>query len=164
MPCCALLFFVAHWPGAPEHDVDLMSTVANLARWEVPFAGAADPSVSVITEQGGDVVTLIVAPAGIDQYPKYRVRFAKVIALNCHEEACSPDPGYRVPSGSGCAFLWVDSPALESYRRGKDVFEWHDLQHFVVLGGDSIVELIAAGQPEVERLEQGRTIEVRHEV
>ena len=72
-------------------------------RWDVPFAEARDPSVSIITEHGGDVVTLIVAPTGIDQYPKYRVRFDKVISLLYYEEAFSFHRGYRTPSGSGMA-------------------------------------------------------------
>ena len=44
-----------------------MDTAADLVRWDVPFAAAKDPSVSVVTEQGGDAATLIVAPDGIDR-------------------------------------------------------------------------------------------------
>jgi len=53
---------------------------------------------------------------------------------------------------------------LESYRKGADVFEWKNLQHFLVLGGDSIVELVASGQPKVERLDKRAIIETKHEV
>jgi hypothetical protein len=132
----------------------------------VPFAEAHDPSVSLITEQGGDAATIVVAPSGIDQYPKYLVRFGKVIALLCFVEAFAFDRGYRALSGiepKYCAYIWTDSPWMESYRKGADIFEWEDLQHYLVFGGDSIVELIACGQPEVERLDERRVIATKYE-
>jgi hypothetical protein len=64
-----------------------MNAIADLTSWDMPFAGAPCPSVSLITEQGGDAATIIVAPHGIDQYPKYLVRFDKVLAVLCYEEA-----------------------------------------------------------------------------
>ena len=144
-----------------------MDTAADLVRWDVPFAEARDPSVSLITEQGGDAATLVVAPSGIDRYPKYLVRFAKVIALLCYEEAFAFDRGYRALSGiepKCCAYLWTDSPWMESYRKGVDVFEWKDLQHYLVFGGDFIVELVASGQPKVERLDERRVIDTRYKI
>lgn len=142
----------------------------DLVRWDVPFAEACDPSVSLITEQGeqcGDAATLVVAPHGIDEYPKYIVRFGKVVALLCYEEAFAFDRGYRALSGielKCCAYLWPDSPWVESYRKGADIFEWKDLQHYLIFGGDSIVELIADGQPKIERFDHPQIIEVRHRV
>jgi len=145
----------------------MSDTLSRLVRWEVPFAEARDPSVSIITERGGDVVTLVVAPKGIDAYPKFLIRFGNVVALLCYEEACAFDRGYRALPGFDrklSAYLWIDSPWLESYCKGADVFEWKDLQHFLVLGGDSIVEIIAEGQPKLERLENTATNETKHEV
>ena len=141
-----------------------MDVVSNLVPWDVAFAQAKYPSVSIITEQGGDVVTLIIAPKGIDQYPKYSVRFNKVITLICYEEAFCLDRGHRIPPHGGCAYLWCDSPAVQSYRRGEDIFSWRDLQHYLIFGGDSIVELIASGQPKIERLDQRQIVEVKHEL
>jgi hypothetical protein len=144
-----------------------MNTTTDLVRWNVPFAEARDPSVSLITEQGGDAATLVVAPSGIDRYPKYLVRFGKVIILLCYEEAFAFDRGYRALSGNEpncCAYLWTDSPWMESYRKGADVYEWKGLQHYLIFGGDSIVELIASVQPKVERLDEKRVIDTRYEV
>jgi hypothetical protein len=144
-----------------------MDTATDLVRWDMPFAEARDPSVSLITEQGGDAAMLIVAPLGIDRYPKYLVRFSKVIALLCYEEAFALDRGYRALSGiepKCCAYLWTDSPWMESYRKGADVFEWKGMQHYLILGGDSVVELIASGQPRAERLDERRVIETKYEV
>lgn len=143
-----------------------MDTAAELVRWDVPFAGARDPSVSLITEQGGDAVTLVVAPLGIDRYPKHLVRFDKVITLLCYEEAFAFDRGHRALSGIApdcCACLWTDSPWMKSYRKGTEVFDWKDLQHYLVFGGDSVVELIASGPPKVDRLDERRLIETKYE-
>jgi hypothetical protein len=144
-----------------------MDTATDLVRWDVPFAEAHDPSVGLITEQGGDAAMLVVAPSGIERYPKYLVSFGKVIAVLCYEEAFAFDRGYRALRGiepKCCAYLWTSSPWLESYRKGADVFEWKGLQHYLVLGGDSIVELIASGQPKIERLDERRVIETKYAV
>ena len=144
-----------------------MHTTGHLVRWDVPFADAIDPSVSVITESGGDVVSLVVAPAGVDRYPKFLIRFSKVITLLCCEEAHGFDRGYRDLPGIEqrcCTHIWHDSPWLESYQRGSEVLGWKDLRHYLIFGGDSIVELIASGQPTVERLEDSRVIVTSHEV
>jgi hypothetical protein len=145
-----------------------MDTATDLVRWNVPFAESHDPSVSLITEQGGNVVTLLVAPHGIDQYPKYLVRFDKVLAMLCHEEALDFDRGYRTLTGleaSVCAYVWADSPWLRASRGyAVDFLRLPDLHHYLVFGGDSIVELLASGASKVERIDKKRVIETKHEV
>jgi hypothetical protein len=144
-----------------------MERTPDLLPWPVPFARARHPSVSLITEQGGDAAILVVAPTGVDQYPKYTVRFGKALALLCFEEAYSLDRGYRALTGldqSVCAYLWPRSACLESYRRGGEVFGWKDMQHYLVFGGDSIVEIVAAGEPEVHRHDERAVIETKHQV
>jgi hypothetical protein len=144
-----------------------MERTPDLIQWQVPFARARHPSVSVITQQGGDAAILLVAPTGVDQYPKYAVRFGKVLALLCFEEAYSFDRGYGALVGldrSVCAYVWPTSPWRESYRRGAEVFGWDDLQHYLVFGGDSIVEIVAAGKPDVERHVKKAEIETKNQV
>jgi hypothetical protein len=144
-----------------------MDTVTDLVRWEVPFAEGRDPSVSLITEKGGDVATLVVAPHGIDQYPKYLVRFDKALAVICYEEALDLDRGYKALTGierSVCAYLWVDSPWLRASNGWAEVLRLPDLRHYLVFGGDSIVELLASGESKVEQIDERRVIETTHEV
>lgn len=147
-----------------------MDTVTHLVRWDVPFAEARHPSVTLITEQGhesADVAVLVVAPHGIDAYPKYLVRFDKVLAMLCYEEALALDRGYGSLAGvqpSVCAYLWADSPWLRASRGRAEFLQWPDLRHYVVFGGDSIVELLASGEPRVERLDERTVLETKHEV
>ena len=140
-----------------------MHTVANLVRWDVPFAGARDPSVSLITEQGGDVATLVVSPHGVDQYPKYLVRFDKVLAMLCYEEALALDRAYRAVPGT-CAYIWADSSWLRASSSYAEFLGLRELRHYVVLGGDSIVELLASGASEVQQIDERTVIETSHQV
>jgi hypothetical protein len=155
-------------PNQQSHNHSrAMRTVTDLARWEVPFAEARDPSVSLITERGGDAAMLVVAPMGIDRYPKYLVRFDRVLVSLCYEETVSLDRDYRSLTGiepSVCAYVWTGSPWLRASSGTAELHELLAVQHYLVFGGDSIVELIASGQPKVERLDSHRVIEARHEV
>lgn len=144
-----------------------MKAANDLVLWDVPFGESRYPSLSLITEEGGDVAMLVVAPSGLDTYPKFLVRFPRVITLLCYEEAYAFNRGYRELTGidsNRCAYLWTDSPWLQCYRKGREVFAWTDLWHYLIFGGDSIVEVIAAVQPTVERIEENRVIVTKHEV
>lgn len=144
-----------------------MSTVADLVRWDVPFAEVRDPSVSLIAEQGGDAAILVVAPCGVDKYPKYLVRFDRVLVSLCCEEVVSLGRDYQSLRGiehRTSAYLWKESPWLQASRAFAELLELSELQHYLVFGGDSIVELIASGQPKVERLDSPKMIETRYEV
>ncbi|TXT16731.1 MAG: hypothetical protein FD138_4700 [Planctomycetota bacterium] len=147
-----------------------MDTITDLVRWDMPFAEARDPSVTLIIEQGrksADVAVLIVAPQGIDTYPKYLVRFDKVLAMLCYEEALDLNRGYRTLTGSHdsvCAYIWRSSPWLRASRGYAEFLQLPDLQHYLVFGGDSIVELLASGASKVERIDERTVLETKHEV
>ena len=144
-----------------------MQAVTDLVRWDVPFADARDPSVSLVLEHGGDAAVLIVAPSGIDQYPKYLVRFERVLVSLCHEEAVALARDYHSRSGverSVCAYLCPGSPWVDASRYWTELSGLSQLQHYLIFGGDSIVELVAAGQPTVEQIQEKRVIESRYEV
>ena len=147
--------------------LDLMDATTHLVPWDVPFAPSEHPSVSLITEQFGSSATVVIAPHGIDQYPKYLVRFDKVLAALYYEEALALRGKYpAVADGqtSGCAYLWPDSPWLGASRGwAVDFLRWPDLSHFVFFGGDDVVELLACGAT-VERIDEKRVIETKHEV
>ena len=148
-----------------------IDSVAGFVCWNVAFAEARSPSVSLITEQGEqgtDTATLVVCPHGIDQYPKYLVRFNKVLAALCYEESLALERGYPRCSdthASGCAYLWADSPWLRaSHGWAVDFLQWSDLKHYLIFGGDTIVEILAAGGSNVERIEKRTVIETKHEI
>ncbi len=144
-----------------------MDATTNLVPWDVPFAQSEHPSVSLITEQFGSLATVVVAPHGIDQYPKYLVRFDKVLAAHYYEEALGLRGEYPAVAGlqtRGCAYFWPDSPWLHRSRGwAEDFLQWPELRHYVVFGADDVVEILAFGAT-VERIDERRIIETKHEV
>src|ERR1035438_3791843 len=106
-----------------------MDTTTDLVRWDTPFAEALDPSVSIITERGGDAAMLVIAPLGIDQYPKYLMRFDTVVVSLCYEETATLDRGYRSLTGiepSVSAYIWRNSPWLCGCRGVAELLKLPD--------------------------------------
>jgi hypothetical protein len=126
--------------------------------------------VRVIIESSGSDVTLIVAPDGLGAYPQYLVRFGQVVTLLCYEETCAIDRGYGGLVRSEydlSAYRWITSQWLQHYRVLEDIYfnkSPEKLHHYLLFGGDSVVEVIALGEPQVERVDQKMTIEVKYEV
>ena len=150
-----------------------MSSEADIIRWETPFTNISDPSVGVFFESdtdGIDVLSLVIAPHGIDKYPKYLVRFSSVIAYTCREESFAPSLGIEDLSfedRSASAQIWPNSPWIESYREGEGILfdPGNDtLQHFLVFGGDNIVEVVSMVIPKIEEVESPRKINLKYKV
>ena len=149
--------------------MDTPPTKTELIRWDVPFADWPGLSTWVIVE-GFDSFTVVVAPLSgqhpKDNYPKYLVRFDKVITMLAYDEACATHTLFYKMSGwtKGVqAYQLIDSPWLVGYRdcheiRGKKLY------HYAILGDDSIAEVISVGEARVERVDAKRIIEVTHEV
>lgn len=126
----------------------------QVLRWDVPFADVLFPSVSVIIPPGSaDKVTLVVLPHGFGQYPGYLVEFKDAPLLLCSEETgASSDPDFirlKPEALRCCTFLWVNSPLLRRNRGlGSSMIAAREpLKHFLVFGGDAIVEILGYQEP-----------------
>lgn len=133
--------------------------------WQTPFTFATHPSVGLITEPDGEgTALLVVAPGGLDAYPKYVVRFSHVFSVTCGEEA-----GFFLQLGQDCspskavAHIWASSPYAASYA--ETVFG-HGLEvcHYVIFGGDNIASVVAGAPPVIETVTEPREITVRYAV
>lgn len=133
--------------------------------WQTPFTFATHPSVGLITEPDGEgTALLVVAPGGLDAYPKYVVRFSHVFSVTCGEEA-----GFFLQLGQDCspskavAHIWASSPYAASYT--ETVFG-HGLEvcHYVIFGGDNIASVVAGAPPVIETVTEPREITVRYAV
>jgi hypothetical protein len=136
--------------------------------WDVPFRKDVYPSVTLISEPDGDsTAALVVAPRGLDGYPKYIVRFSSVYAFTCEEEAQAvTDLGE--PNQGEYAYVWADSPYSKSYSSLFPDFAFRggeaQVKHYVVLGGDNFASVVSAADPIVERVNGPTTITVAHAV
>jgi hypothetical protein len=145
-----------------------MKSKFDLVRWETPFTDARGPSVTLLPDPGG-LVSLVVSPDGIDCYPKYLVEFnGDVVAYREEDESFPPVPPAEIRSDPsvGCAYLWAGSPWLRQYEQWHEYFEQYlggELRHFIVSGGDFIVEILAVGEPVISEIPGPRVFQVSYQ-
>ena len=145
----------------------------DLQIWDTPFARERWPSIWLIPETHGEsTATVVVAPGGVNAYPKYLVRFSAVYAFESEEEA----GGLTFQDGSiqrstedlGCAYVWRDSPQAKGYAPFVPDMPFHGgrgpVVHYVLLGGDNNVGVISAEPPTIERVDNPRHLTLTHEV
>jgi hypothetical protein len=98
------------------------------------------------------------------------VRFWDVVTLLCFEETCAIKRDWMDLIRSEyelSAYRWITSPWLEHYRVLEDFwFKKSDgkLHHYILSGADRIVEVIALGEPTIERIDRRTVIEVKYEI
>ena len=145
----------------------------DLQVWDTPFGDALLPSVALILDTHGDsTVTAVVAPGGIDEYPKYLVRFSAVYAFNCEEEAggTAYDGAFvgRQQHHVGCSYIWRDSPLAAGYAPSVPDMAFRGGQtpvvHYVLLGGDNAVGIVTAELPTIEKIEGARQLCLTYDV
>ena len=133
--------------------------------WETPFTFSPFPSVGLVMEPDGEgSALLIVAPDGLDAYPKYIVRFSKVFAATCGEEAGFVlDLGQDQSPIEWIAHVWESSPHAAAYANtafGTNM----EIRHYVVFGGDNIASIVAGKPPSIETINEPTELIARYAV
>lgn len=147
--------------------------MSKLIRWDTPFTDVQYPAVEFLTtiEQGKhNALQVLVAPKGIDKYPKYLIHFGEVIAFTCMEEAGAPQRDFNsasdvIPRLS--AYQWIDSPWLKSYEAQIHFIPAGHLgyfSHYLIFGGDNNIEVITPYKPSIEVIERKRPYKVEREL
>jgi hypothetical protein len=112
---------------------------------------------------------IVVAPDGTDAYPKYIVDFQEVFSVSFKEELeaiLSPElPPIPSSAKNWCAFIWQQSPQVLAY---ETLARSHDLptpiRHYLIFGGDDIVEVICASEPKIEKVTEPRSLHATYEI
>jgi hypothetical protein len=147
--------------------------MSRIVRWDTPFTDGRDPSVGLLvsTESDGtDLLKAVVAPHGLDEYPKYLVNFGSVIAFTCMEEAWCPERDFdytKFEEKNLCAYQYLDSPWLESYENGTNfIAGGHPgpFYHYLIFGGDNNVEVITPNVPSIEIVAKRGVLLIEYEV
>lgn len=133
--------------------------------WDTPFKEAIDPSVGLITETDGETsATLVVAPQGLDDYPKFLVHFSGVLAANyCEEAGAIVSLGQESKPQKLCCYLWRSSPQVASFKQIV-FFAEEDLRHYIIFGGDNIASVVCAGEPRIEKVSSPKKIIITYEI
>ena len=164
---------------APRHLNRYTSFVmSKIVRWETPFTDSFFPSVVLLAtpfplfSNKGAGVKLIVAPDGIDKYPKYLVDFGEVLAFTCMDEGCCPERDFgsatfdETITGAKfvCSMQWFNSPWLKSYEGCHDPYSEGKFSHYLIFGGDYNVEVISQNDPTIRVVEQKEVLKMECEV
>ena len=130
--------------------------------WETPFTYAQFPSVGLVMEPSGEgTALLVVAPGGLDAYPKYLVRFSHVFSVTCSEEAgFTLDLGQNSIPTNVVAHIWDASPQAAAYSVTAFAADF-EVRHYVVFGGDNIASIISGAPPTIEMVAHPTEIVVR---
>jgi len=152
--------------------------MSKIVRWETPFTDAFYPSVVLLAtpfpsfSKKGLSAKVIIAPDGIDKYPKFLVNFGEVLAFTCMDEACCPERDFSSAAFDEkitgakfvCALQWLDSPWLKSYEGCHDPESEGKFSHYLIFGGDYNVEVITQNLSEIKVVEDKHILEMQCEV
>ena len=156
-----------------EKQLYLFLIMPKLIRWQTPFTDRRDSSVGLLIStnpDGTDILKAVIAPDGLDEYPKYLVNFGNVIAFICREEAFSLERDFEstmFEERNLCAYQYLDSPWLKSYEDGRCfIAGGHPgpFYHYLIFGGDNNVEVITPNVPSMEIIEKSGVIVVEYAV
>ncbi len=147
----------------------------SLVRWNTPFTDVRWPSVSVavaekLGTQGQTTLMAIIAPHGIDKYPKYIVNFGEAIAFTCMEEAFCPERDFytaTIEEPELATYQYLDSPWLKAYENGRHfIARGHlgEFFHYLIFGGDNNLEVITPYQPTIKIIEHSKILKIDFEV
>jgi hypothetical protein len=138
---------------------------------ETPFTDAKFPSVILLISNNGVFLSAVVAPDGIDKYPKYLIKFGEIIAFTCMEEAFCPEREYSHADIDGeikernCALQWIDSPWLKAYETGEHFAvagKPTPFYHYLIFGGDNNIEVITPNKPEIEMIKEKTILKINY--
>ena len=128
----------------------------DVIRWDTPFADAVYPSVTMLPEPGG-ILRVLVSQNGTARYPKYLIDFdGQVVGYVYEEESWAHPlpPNVRWGPDCHCACLWLGSAWIHQYDSERAYFEKYvepvvggTLKHYLILGGDGVVQVLFAGEP-----------------
>ena len=152
--------------------------MSKIVRWETPFTDAFFPSVILlatffpISSKEVNGVKVVVAPDGVDKYPKYLVDFGEVITFTCMDEGCCPQRDFgsatfdeTITSAKFvCSMQWFNSPWLKSYEGCHDPYSEGKFSHYLIFGGDNNIEIITQNTPTIRVVQQKEVLKMESEV
>ena len=122
--------------------------MSRLIAWKTPFASASFPSISVSVERIlRDTVVLV------DADQRWELRFGYVTGLKVCDESYDENTRFHLDRDVQdlCSYFWDDSPWLNEFNMEHvEAVENGKLKHYVLLGGDCNVEVLALGDVEIK--------------
>lgn len=121
--------------------------MSRLLKWETPFADASFPSVWISIERILSGATIYVDAAEL-----WQVSFDYIAGMKSCDESYDDNTRFHIERDIDglCSYFWEDSPWLGQFdSKFAEVIEGNTLAHYVLLGGDYNVEVLALGHPKI---------------
>ena len=148
---------------------DTSQEPGQLQPWELPFAHNLYPSVTAFfLPDTVDHIKAVIMPKGLGEYPGYVLEFRRAPFLMMYDESCTPPDQALIKLlagvGKSCAYIWDNSPLVQQYKGiGCPPSEGSlKLRHYLLVGGDSIVEILAHEAPTVMRFDKPESFNVEY--
>ena len=141
--------------------------------WKTPFTEAAFPAVAPIfppddpnpSTKDRFPFKVVVMPHGFGKYPGYVIDFMRAHVVLSYDESCANPDSHWVElvrnAPRSCAYVWHGSSLLREYNGIGCEFE-AELRHYVILGGDSIVEVLTYEEPSVTSFDGPQIFTMEH--
>lgn len=124
--------------------------MSSLKVWETPFRYEEFPSIWIDAHGCLDGTVIQIGwPA------EWKIKFEHLVALKVCDESYDKNDRFWIPRdvNNCCSYIWVDSPWLKEFNAFiintvADV----EVFHYVLLGGDYNVELLAYGMVTIDSI------------
>ena len=148
----------AHQPVT--HTVGRLREYNNhmIKLWDTPFSKILLPSVTVQLNSGDALRHCQIIVSSPDS--KWIVMFEKILGLRIYDESFDENQRFHIERDfdKGSAYIWTDSPWLSELGQGYIEYLKSFLQdnpsHYVLLGCDHNIEILAVGVPAIKMLNQ----------
>ena len=118
-----------------------------MKEWKTPFVIEKFPSVWMTCEGQPDTTSIFVGfPA------KWQVKFERVVGLKVCDESYDNNRRFWVEGSENnfSSYVWEDSPWLKDFNADyAEVMEDLKVIHYVLLGGDYNIEVLAHGNVDI---------------
>lgn len=121
--------------------------MSRLIQWKTPFASASWPSSWVSMERVLSRPTIYVHAEQL-----WQINFDYVAGIKVCDESYDDNTRFHIERDVDdlCSYYWEDSDWLEQFNsEGAEACEGGSLAHYVILGGDYNIEILALGNPRI---------------
>jgi len=121
-----------------------------LKQWKTPFEDHSFPSISLnLKTHFGNIEIFVKADES------WKIKFEDIVAIKICEEEFDLNERFHVTRkiDGKCCYIWEDSNWLSEFAKDyAETIKEKKLKHYVLLGGDHNIEVLALGTCEVKRI------------
>ncbi|MEO8042591.1 MAG: hypothetical protein ABI646_08280 [Acidobacteriota bacterium] len=119
-----------------------------LETWRTPFASASWPGIWITAERDIRKTTVFVQAERF-----WRLQFDYIVGLRVCNESSDDNTRFHVERDEQdkCSYIWNGSPWLKEFcKEETEAVEGGTLTHYVLLGGDHNIEVLALGEVSID--------------